>query len=131
MRQELGWALNSMEGPFLLIDVTKPHPRLVGEEPTPETVIAVFKDGPVTGSLVDPLGKAPAGTRLDGHLWTTGERIYGRYVRAHLPGGRSVPICVELTDHVGKPGNEKEEGSKPGAPVGGKVSPAWAVTRWR
>jgi serine/threonine-protein kinase len=128
MEQDLGWDVGSTigSGPLILIDVTKGSAEEAREHP-----LTVWRDGPVTGALIYPLGKAPAGMRLDGHMWTTGDRIYGRYVRAHLPGGRTVPICVELTEARGNLGNEKEEGSKPGAPVGHKVSVSWAVSRWR
>jgi hypothetical protein len=89
------------------------------------------KDGPVTGALARAEGKAPVGTLLDGHLWTTtGDWIYGRYYRAHLPGGRTVPICVELQTGANL-GHHKEEESKPGAPVGLKESSSVAVERWR
>jgi hypothetical protein len=128
MKEELGWSLETQAG--ILIDVTQPHPDDVGEEPTDANVVGAFKDGPVTGALDEPEGKAPKGTRLDGHLWTTGDRIYGRYVRAHLPDGRTVPICVELgaTNYVGE---YKESGSKAGHAVTGKVVSGWITPRWR
>ncbi|KFE69234.1 serine/threonine protein kinase [Hyalangium minutum] len=124
MRQELGWPVGTY-GPFILLDVTKGSAEEAREEP-----LTVWKDGPVTGALIRPQGKAPAGMRIDGHLWTTGDRIYGRYVRAHLPGGRTVPICLEL-ENANDLGSEKREGSKPGAPVASKVSETQAVERWR
>jgi len=55
---------------------------------------------------------------------------YRRYVRAHLPGGRTVPICLELANQR-ELGSTLEEGSKPGAPVASKVSGTVAVERWR
>ena len=125
MRQELGWALNTNDAPFILLDVTKGSVEEAREQP-----LAVWKDGPVTGALIEPHGKAPAGMRIDGHLWTTGDRIYGRYVRAHLPGGRTVPICLEL-ENTNDLGSDLEKGSKPGAPVASKVSSTRAVERWR
>jgi serine/threonine protein kinase len=126
MRQELGWKIGSNNAPFILLDVTKGSVEEAREQP-----LTVWKDGPVTGALIEPHGKAPAGMRIDGHLWTTGDRIYGRYLRAHLPGGRTVPICLELTDGSDRLGNDKREGSKPDAPVGSKVSSTRAVERWR
>jgi serine/threonine-protein kinase len=126
MRQELGWRLGRATQPFILLDVTKGT-----AEEARTNMLAVFKDGPVTGALINAEGNAPAGTRLDGHLWTTGDRIYGRYVRAHLPGGRVVPICVELGNEIAQPGIDKEEGSKPGHTVGAKVESGLAVERWR
>ncbi|SEN35593.1 Serine/threonine protein kinase [Stigmatella aurantiaca] len=122
--RELRWAVGGI-GPGILLDVTKGTYEEAREQP-----LAVWKDGPVTGALIDPEGKAPAGMRIDGHLWTTGDRIYGRYVRAHLPGGRTVPICLEL-ENGGELGSEKREGSKPGAPVASKVSSTSVVERWR
>jgi serine/threonine-protein kinase len=126
MRQELGWVLHTSYAPFILLDVTKGSVEEAREQP-----LTVWKDGPVTGALIEPEGKAPAGMRVDGHLWTTGDRIYGRYVRAHLPGGRTVPICLELVEDSRNLGMPKQEGSKPGAPVGDKFSQTRAVDRWR
>jgi serine/threonine kinase PknH len=125
MRQELGWRLGGGTQPFILVDVTKGSVEDAREDP-----LTVWKDGPVTGALIEAEGKALAGTRLDGQLWTTGDRIYGRYLRAHLPGGRTVPICVELKSG-GVLGIDKREGSKPGHAVGKKVASGLAVERWR
>jgi serine/threonine-protein kinase len=129
MEQELGWDLDGIgSGPGVVLDVTRGSIEEIRRtQPGP----TVWKDGPVTGAVALPKGKAPEGTRLDGHLWTTGERIYGRYVRAHLPGGRTVPICVELVEGGGELGIEKEKGSKPGAPMADRVAATWAVSRWR
>jgi serine/threonine-protein kinase len=122
--RDLDWAVGS-HGPFILLDVTKGSAEEAREQP-----LTVWKDGPVTGALIRAEGKAPAGTRIDGHLWTTGDRVYGRYLRAHLPGGRTVPICLELAD-AGDLGLPKREGSKPGAPVTSKVSDTRAAKQWR
>jgi serine/threonine-protein kinase len=128
MEQELGWRLGGRAvQPFILLDPTKG----TVEEQRGQQPPLVLKDGPVTGALIHAEGKAPAGIRLDGHLWTTGDRIYGRYVRAHLPGGRVVPICVELGNDRDKPGIDKEEGSKPGHTLGPRASSGLAVERWR
>jgi hypothetical protein len=40
-----------------------------------------------------------------------------------------VPICIELISG-GDLGMDKREGSKPGAPVGGKLANGMAVERW-
>src|SRR5207253_296257 len=96
MEKELGWSVTGgsrATQPAIVVDVTKggiPRPLTKDED-----AVTVFNDGPVTGELAWVAGKAPKGTRLEGHLWTTGDRIYGRYRRAHLPDGRTVPICVE------------------------------------
>jgi len=125
--EELGWELESNDAPTIFMDMTKGSDLEPGEHDN----YAVFKDGPVTGALAEPWGKAPDGTRLDGHLWTTGDRIYGRYVRAHLPGGRTVPICLELDDGGGELGWPKEAGSKPGHVIASKVAGTRAMERWR
>ncbi|HYH94978.1 serine/threonine-protein kinase [Hyalangium sp.] len=122
--EELDWAVGGL-GPGILLDVTKGTYEEGREQP-----LAVSKDGPVTGALIRAEGKAPAGMRIDGHLWTPGDRMYGRYLRAHLPGGRTVPICLEL-ENGGELGSPKREGSKPGAPVASKVSSTRVVERWR
>jgi serine/threonine-protein kinase len=127
--EELGWSKGRGTQPFILLDVTKGSVEDL--EAVRAQPLTVWKDGPVTGALIDAEGKAPAGTRLDGHLWTTGDRIYGRYVRAHLPGGRVVPICVELGNDIAEPGIDKREGSKPGHTVGPKAWNGLAVQRWR
>jgi serine/threonine-protein kinase len=130
MEKELGWEVESTQ-PGILIDVTKPHPDDLGEERTHENTRAVFKDGPVTGALYEAEGKAPKGTRLEGHLWTTGDQIYGRYYHAHLPNGRTVPICLEIADSSTSVGTDKVEGSKPGHAVGRRVVNGWLPERWR
>jgi len=125
MEKELGWFVGHQ--PAIVVDVTKRVPEPLTKR---EDAWAVFKDGPVTGELARDEGKAPKGTRLEGHLWTTGDRIYGRYRRAHLPGGPTVPICVELISG-GDLGLRKREGSKPSAAVGSKEANGLAVERWR
>ncbi|WP_224363710.1 serine/threonine protein kinase [Hyalangium versicolor] len=127
MWEELGWDVGDQ--PLMVVDVTKggiPRERRVKVE----ELDTVFQDGPVTGALSRALGKAPEGILLDGHLWTTGDRIYGRYRQARFPDGHAVPICIELADQriVGIP---KEAGSKPGAVRGQKEVQAEVVDRWR
>jgi serine/threonine-protein kinase len=123
MRQELGWMLGSNGGPIIFIDITKATSL---QERT-----VVLSDGPVTGALVEPNGKAPAWTRVEGHLWTTGDRIYGRYIRAHLPNGREVPICLEIEETNDDTGVPKKAGSRPGHTIGPGTAEARAMERWR
>jgi serine/threonine kinase PknH len=126
MEKELGWSVGYQQ-PAIVVDVTK------GRTPRPlirdEDAVTVFNDGPVMGELLRAEGKAPAGTRLEGHLWTTGDRIYGRYRRAFPPDGRTVPICVELISG-GDLGLDKREGSKPSHAVGSKQVNGRAVEQW-
>jgi len=125
MEKELGWDVDGGTQPAIVVDATKRIPRPLTKR---EDALTVFQDGPVTGELARDERKAPKGTRLEGHLWTTGDRIYGRYRRAFLPDGRTVPICVELGN--GPVGLDKQEGSKPGHAVGSKEANGLAVERW-
>ncbi|HEX8702653.1 MAG TPA: protein kinase [Myxococcaceae bacterium] len=125
--EALGWELGSNDSPIIYMDVTKGDDDELG----PHDDFAVFKDGPVTGAFAEPYKNTPEGVRVDGHLWTTGERIYGRYIRAHLPGGRTVPVCLELDDGGGELGRSKAPESKPGHTVARKVAAGRAVERWR
>jgi serine/threonine protein kinase len=130
MEEELGWRMGEGTQLGMSVDVTQPAPQEWGEYLTEENRLAVFKDGPVTGSIFRANGKAFKGMRLDGHLWTTGDRVYGRYVRAHLANGSTVPICVELQS--GRLlGLDKEAGSKPGHVFASKAATGLATDRWR
>ena len=91
----------------------------------------MFNDGPVTGELARDQGKAPKGTRLEGHLWTTGDRIYGRYRLAHLPNGRTVPICVELIAQGGGWASPRRRAQSPATRWAFKEANGLAVKRWR
>ena len=122
MRQELGWELDSNNTPLLFLDVTK--------EATDWNATIPLADGPVTGALAKPQGKAPAGMRVEGHLWTTGDKIYGRYIRAHLPGGRTVPVCLEVEESRLHVGADKEAGSRPGHTIGPSAENARAMNGW-
>lgn len=112
----------TQRGLLLLPDVTKGSNK--------GGPLADLTDGPMTSAVVEPEGKEPAGMQLDEHVWTTSDHIYGRYLRSHLSGGRTVPICLELT--VGHGGLDSEkEGSKSGYIIGRKASETWAVEWWR
>jgi serine/threonine-protein kinase len=95
-----------------------------------DETLAVYKDGPITGILYEQEHLAPAGTRLEGHLWTSGDRIHGRYLWALVPGKGRLPVCLEIGT-LGALGIEKQEGSKPGAALGWKWGGAIPVQRWR
>jgi serine/threonine-protein kinase len=92
---------------------------------------ALYKDGPITGELYRAAGLAPAGTTLEGHLWTSGDRIYGRFLWANVPGTGRLPVCVEIGGYDDKVGYPKREGSKPGAALSYKVIYAFPSKQWR
>jgi serine/threonine-protein kinase len=124
MEDLLHWETSGdVEGLVIIIDVKK-------GEGTPEDLTAVFTDGPVQGAMREDYGAAPKGTLLDGHLWTSGDRIYGRYFRAHVPGKGTVPVCVEIYSRPDL-GGDKFEGSRPGAAVGRKNAIGVATKRYR
>ncbi|TQF08683.1 serine/threonine protein kinase, partial [Myxococcus llanfairpwllgwyngyllgogerychwyrndrobwllllantysiliogogogochensis] len=101
---------------------------LDNRQPGAQSEPGVYSDGPVTGVVrISRLKGLPEGTLLSGYLWTGGEFLVGRYTEAHLPDGRTVPVCIVL----GKRGYvEKEEESKPGAVVVGRSRTAYPVERW-
>jgi serine/threonine-protein kinase len=113
-----------------IIDVTQP-----GDQSQEGT----YRDGSVVGQVVayswtDP--GLPSGTLLYGQLWTgTGitlrerEAVAGRYTKARLPDGRTLPVCIVLGD----PGDgriPKLPGSKPGAAQLPRELPVSPVYRW-
>jgi tRNA A-37 threonylcarbamoyl transferase component Bud32 len=81
-------------------------------------VIVVY-DGPGSIDLGFDLGMLPAGTVLSGTLFVGAERVYGRFTQAHVPGGKSWPVCIEAVDNIdGKRGALRLSKEGPGAKVG-------------
>ncbi|MGE6758565.1 hypothetical protein ACQKGO_11165 [Corallococcus interemptor] len=91
-------------------------------------VPGVFRDGPVTGVVSDGFKYFPRGTVLYGRLWTgDGTFILARYTEAHLPDGRTVPVCLA----IGEDGPvEPYKNSKPGAVRYSRSEVAFVVDRW-
>jgi len=85
-------------------------------------------DGKIESVVLRRFRDLPAGTRLHGQVWTSGEEVVIRYTRAVVPSGedygdleRDFPICVAL----GLNGGEKKlPGSKPGAALVPAEAPA-------
>ncbi|NOK14614.1 hypothetical protein HNS30_36935 [Corallococcus exercitus] len=93
--------------------------------------MGVYADGPVTGEILKSSAEGlPDGTRISGYLWTSGDVVAGRYTEAHLPDGRTLPVCFELGDSVTQGFFPKLRGSKPGAAVMNRSVPGIAVHRW-
>ena len=75
-----------------------------------KTRVAVIREGEVTVAMLATWGRLPAHTRFRGQaIFGTG-RVYGRFTEALLPGGESVPICLEWVSTSGV-GWEMEPGS--------------------
>lgn len=129
--ESLGWAPSDQSSLLIVLDVNQPAPLPYDPDfaLTPE-FYGIYKDGPITGELPLPAQRAPVGTKLTGHLWTSGEQIYGHFLWAHVPGKGKIPICLELGD-TGGPGINKKEGSKPGAVIAPKAVQAYPTREWR
>jgi serine/threonine-protein kinase len=56
----------------------------------------VVNDGPITSLVREDEERLPVGTQLHGRLWTSGEKVIGRWTRARTPDGREYPVCLNL-----------------------------------
>jgi serine/threonine-protein kinase len=92
--RELGWYVGMGGGPLVVWD------RTHDDYGTSEVVVPV---GPIVSRMIKATGKAPEGTLLYGRLWVDEKKqaVWGRWTEAELPGGRKVPVCVEMS--TGKP----------------------------
>jgi serine/threonine-protein kinase len=93
-------------------------------QPGEQSEVGTYRDGDVVGQVVGYDWAAPGlpgGTLLYGQLWTGPgisfrgeEAVVGRYTKAKLPDGRTLPVCIVLglPDYGRVP---KLPGSKPGA----------------
>ncbi|MBZ4336417.1 protein kinase [Corallococcus sp. AS-1-12] len=113
----LGWSTRTS----VMLTIDRSQPGDPGEE-------GVFRDGPVTGVVYKGTAYIPKGTVFYGRLWTgDGTFLLARYTEAHLPDGRTLPVCVA----IGQNGPQKAwEGSKPGAVVYSVGDYAYVVDRW-
>jgi serine/threonine-protein kinase len=108
--REFGWWDGPGRKPAFAVDANNPE----GENP-------VFV--PVGSTIVSRLdgftGKAPKGTLAYGRVWVDEKRkaVWGRWTEAELPGGRRVPICLEIVSG-GRPytfgGDYAQPGKQPG-----------------
>ncbi|HYO59852.1 serine/threonine-protein kinase [Archangium sp.] len=74
------------------------------------TRIAIVREGDVTVELLGSWGRLPDYTRFTGQVIFGTGRVYGRFTRAHLPGGETVPVCLQWVSPSGL-GVEMEPGS--------------------
>ncbi|WP_216618885.1 serine/threonine protein kinase [Corallococcus carmarthensis] len=103
------------------VTIDRSQPGLPGDA-------GVFRDGPVTGVVFNGRKYLPTGTVFSGRLWTgDGTFLLARYTEAHLPDGRTIPVCFA----IGLDGPvEPYKNSKPGAVRYSRVDVAYAVDRW-
>lgn len=78
------------------------------------TRIAIVREGEVTVEMPLSWHHFPSHTILSGRVFFGSGRVYGRFTRAHLPGGESLPVCMEWlsTDGLGikmLPGSTAQE----------------------
>ncbi|WP_244219570.1 serine/threonine protein kinase [Corallococcus interemptor] len=119
--KEEGWLGMVRNQSSVQVTIDRSQPGDPGDE-------GVFRDGPVTGVVFTANRAIPKGTVFSGRLWTgDGTFLLARYTEAHLPDGRTLPVCFA----VGLDGpHEAWEGSKPGAVRQSRVQVAYAVDRW-
>jgi hypothetical protein len=72
-------------------------------------------DGPVESILKEELGYLPAGTRMYGRIWTTGQNVAIRYYEARPPDGDPIPLCAVA--RLSRGGLRKRPDSPPGTAV--------------
>jgi hypothetical protein len=82
------------------------------------TRTAIVREGDVTVELGTSWRELPQRTLLTGRVFFGTGRVYGRFTRAHLPGGESLPVCLEWLspDGVGikmEPGSTEQEARIP------------------
>ncbi|WP_233592063.1 serine/threonine-protein kinase [Corallococcus sp. AB011P] len=119
--KDKGWLGMRPNQSSVQVTIDRSQPGDPGDE-------GVYRDGPVTGVVYTANHAIPKGTVFSGRLWTgDGTFLLARYTEAHLPDGRTLPVCFA----IGLDGPlEVYEGSKPGAVLSSRVLVAYAVDRW-
>jgi serine/threonine-protein kinase len=74
------------------------------------TRVAMVREGEVTVEMLATWGKLPEHTRFRGQAIFGAGRVYGRFTEALLPGGETVPVCLEWVSPSGI-GVKMESGS--------------------
>ena len=125
--QDLGWSPSDQGAFFVVLDVNQPPPRALATGGPPFSVST--RTAPSRERWGTGTKRTPKGTTLEGHLWTSGDQVYGRYLWANVPGKGRVPICVEL-GQWGDVGIRKEPGSKPGAVIVPRREVGFPTREW-
>lgn len=74
------------------------------------TRIAIVREGELTVELGTSWHQLPQGTLFTGRAFFGTNRVYGRFSRARLPGGETLPVCMEWLSPDGL-GIQMEPGS--------------------
>lgn len=87
--REFGWKRGLDNAPLVEVDAN--HPDGSGR-------VFVPVGSTIVSRVHDVEGKAPKGTLLYGRVWVDEKRgaVWGRWTEAELPGGRRVPVCLEI-----------------------------------
>lgn len=99
------------------------------------TDLGVYENGPTTGIIFWDDYPFPEGTLLDGHLWVSapGNRVFGRFTLARLPGGETFPVCFEICsrgDEAGLGWEKVGPGPRPGTVLMMQAVGGCPVDRW-
>ncbi|HEX5754044.1 MAG TPA: serine/threonine-protein kinase [Archangium sp.] len=54
------------------------------------------REGEISAEIIGPWGLFPDWTIFTGRLYFGAERVYGRFTKATLPGGETVPVCLQM-----------------------------------
>ncbi|MFE8596561.1 serine/threonine protein kinase [Archangium violaceum] len=69
----------------------------VGFAPSEQRTISVrVQEGDVTVWSIGPWGMFPDEITFSGRLYFGRDRVYGRFTQATLPGGETVPVCLQM-----------------------------------
>ncbi len=72
--------------------------------------IVPVREGAITAEILGPWGTFPDWTIFSGRFFFGQGRVYGRFTSARLPGGETVPVCMQVTE-LGVLGAEALPGS--------------------
>lgn len=123
--REFGWREWPGREPGFVVDVNQAEVRTPVFVPVGPTIVSRLDSFPV---------KAPLGTLAYGRIWVDEKRraVWGRWTEAELPGGRRVPICLEITSPGPYPygGRHAQPGKEPGTVGLPRMMHLIPVRRW-
>jgi hypothetical protein len=114
--RSLDWIPRRDSGRLFIFDENQPPLKTLEVIDGIKRSFGVYKDGPTTAVLTQEFHEAPEGTKLEGHLWVGGDKVYGHFLWARVPGKGRIPVCLEIGD-LAYVGEQKYSGSKPGTAI--------------